>query len=607
MNGVERSRKAAKTSQGQVAAKSRKVESGKDAEKMETAEERAERLQRKLVKYFAVDEEKIHLDPQQTDADPAKWAAARREMAENSRAEILASFDVEVDGRLREKVLDDIALGRIGEREIRECLMKIKGPLETEGAEAIFAKIDEDAKQKQILVVTTGGRMKDWAKANVEMVQNALTRVVGGWDLRTPAGFAEFKRKFLRGIAEKASEEQRQAYTESMKEFEEALYGRKLEYYRQYLALTREANAEFEQAGTKERPKRPEQRARSGRGFVSMPEKLGKHEYEAKRNSLLQKAVIYGDPWEVNGREYRLSAQQLDKAGLAPVYEAEIDGRKIYLSEIFQLDSGRPAVIGYVATDTDEILVNSYYRGLTSGVWRMLPDFVRHPNAMKIDWYGEGYGRESLVVPIEMQQVLAQIENQYGRKQISAANTDFLFAGMTRSYSSKQEYMEKLAQGQMSGNYYDEVAPQSYNHDFPLMAEQKRPPYTQSVNVQIAPDFAKVVAEYRTTTHFAGPTFVQAFVSRNGEYKYAFDRDPRGRVWVSQIEKLTAPVTAAGLRADWLAACDLTTALYELSGTAGIYGDPTDTRGSYQCMWKNYLSRVPLIEDYAKNRMVEEK
>lgn len=569
----------------------------------ETQQERDARLQRKLVKYFSIDEKKIHLDPQQTDADPAKWAALRREMAENSRVEVLASYDVEVSESLREKVLSDIALGKIDERDLQNCLLKVKAARKAgqgDLAEELFAKIDQDAKQKQILVVAAGGSMRDWSKANAETVRKVLEKEgERGLDLRTPVGFAKFKRRFLRGIAEKASEEQRKAYVRSMNELEKILYGRKLDYYRQFQSLLREADAEFERSGLEEGSERVES---SGVvNFVALREKLGEDGYDAVRNSLLQKAVIYGDPWEVNGREYRLNAQQLNKAGLAPVYEMNVDGREIYFSEIFQLDSGRPAVIGYVATDTDEIMVNSYYRGLTSGVWRMLPDYVRHPNAMKIDWYGEGYGRDSLVLPMEVQQVLAQIENKNGRKQLSAVNTDFLFAGMTKGYDSKQEYMEKLSQGQMSGNYYDEVSRWPYDHDFKIMSETKRPPYTQSVNVEIAPDFSKKIVEYVTTTHFVGPTFVQGFVSKNGEYAYAFDRDSRGRVWISQIENLTSAVTSAGLRVNWVEAADLTTSLYELSGIAGRYGDSKDTRGSYQCMWKNYLSRMPMIEDYVKN------
>ncbi len=608
MNGVERGRKG----QGQLVGRESVATKSQNAGH-ESEEARAERLQRKLIKYFAVDEEKIKLDPQQTGADPAKWVAMRHEMAEYSRDEALASFDVEVDEALKEKILDEIVLGKIGTKALKKCLLRIRGPLqiEEEGARTLFTKLEQDGRQKQILTVAVGGTMRDWRKANAKMVYDLLQGEKNErFDFTVPIGFEKFRREFLKQIAKRATDEQYGAYEKSIEELERTLYGRRLDYYREFQKLEQEANAKF--GGETKRPLRSLKVAKTeklaqGENYVDLRKKSGGREYEAMCNFLLQKTVIYGDAWEINGREYRLSAQQLNKAGLMPVFETEIDGRKIYLSEIFQLDSGWPAVIAYVLSETDEVVVNSYYRSLASGSWFLLPDFVRRTNSMKIDWYGEGYGFESLLLPIKIQESLAEIENAYGKKQIRSANTDFLFAGMTKGYDSKQEYVERLALKQMSGNYYDEVESQPYNHDFLMASEQKRPPYTQSMNVQVSPDFTRCQARYETTTQFTGPVIVEAFASRNGEYMFAFNRDTRGRVWISQIENVTSTITLTGLRMNWVAASDFTTPLYTASGTTGQYGDPSDTRGSYQCMWKNYLSQLPVIQEYLEKLQKERK
>ena len=42
------------------------------------------------------------------------------------------------------------------------------------------------------------------------------------------------------------------------------------------------------------------------------------------------------------------------------------------------------------------------------------------------------------------------------------------------------------------------------------------------------------------------------------------------------------------------------TPLYEHTSQAGIYGDRSDTKGARQCMWNNYLSNIPLIQEYLR-------
>lgn len=599
MNGVEKPKGSKETAE--VAGVQAEEQVARVGETEETDAARAERFQRKLVKYFSIRENEIDLDPQQTDADPAKWSAMRREIVENKRGEALASFDAEVNEKMRQRVLDELAIDKIQDKDMEACLLRVRDPLRSIkiGPKKMFEKIDESPMQRQILAVASGNGLRDWGKVDEATMRNLLAKPVKGrLDFRTPIGYETFKRRFLREIDERATDEQKRAYVEAANGLEETLYGRRLEYYRQFQALKREADEQF---GRKVEAQTARVVAnQAGEDFMGLRAELGEKEYEAKRDSLLGKVVIDGDPWEVNGREYRLNVQHLEKAGLAPEYETKVDEQEIYLSKIFQLDSGQPAVISYVPTEEGEVALNSYHRDLTTGLWKMLPDYVRRPNSLQISEFGYGYGENSLVLPVQLQQTLAQLETKYGAQRMAERNTDFLFAGMTRGYSSSQEYSERLAARQMRGNYYEEVAGEPYNHDFQMISGEKKPPYTQSINVQTAPNFDDLVAKYGTTTVFVGPTFVKCYKSNSGEYLYAFDRDSRGRAWIGQIENLQSPVTSTGLRRDWVDGGALLTKLYEPSREAGEWGDPKDVRGANVCMWNGYLKYVPLIEEFVK-------
>lgn len=579
------------------------------AEVGETEEERAARFQRKLVKYFSVREKDIDLDPQQTDADPAEWTKQIQKIVHDRQGEALASRDAEVDEHMRQRVLDDLAIDKISDKDMEACLLRIRCPFAPEkgGLRKIFAEVDQSPMQKQILAVASGEGLTDWDKVDESTMRSLLSGSARGkLDFRTPVGYEVFKRRFLREIDKRATDEQKQAYTEAANKLEETMYGRRLEYYRQFQALKREADERFGRkvdAHTAQVVANTADRDLGGANgsFVALRENLSEQDYAAKRDSLLGRAVIDGSPWDVNGREYRLNVQHLERAGLAPEYETKIDEQEVYLSKIFQLNSGSPAVISYIPTDEGEVTVNSYHRELSTGLWKMLPDYVRRPNSLQISEFGYGYGENSLVLPVQLQQTLAQLETKFGAQRMAERNTDFLFAGMTRGYASLQEYSDRLAARQMRGNYYEEVASEPSNHDFQMISAEKKPPYTQSINVKTAPNFDEVVAKYSTTTVFVGPTFVKCYKSSSGDYLYAFDRDSRGRAWISQIENLRSPVTSTGLRRDWVDGGALLTPLYEPSREAGEWGDPKDVRGANVCMWNGYLKNVPLIEDFVKH------
>ncbi len=523
--------------------------------------------------------------------------------------------------------------GEITENDEELLLLQVRDPMHMAGigAEKMFEEIAEDPRKKQILALASGYNARNWQQVNERALRDFLAVPMedGDADRRTPLGFESVKRHFLKGIQPRASETEYQAYEESMEELEQILYGQRYDYHQQFEVLKQRA---AESARTKENStsKRSQKRSR-GIGFKRTEEPIIEEEFEEetiipeapiealareksttyperrlgniatvsveRSESILNRVVIEGGAWVQNGRERYLNSFNLSESGLGPAYEADVDGAKIYLSPVFQLPGGRVVAIGYVPTARG-VKARSYHRNNSEGLWYYLPDYVRGPeNANKIGWYGEGYGAESLILPIKLQEALAEAEEYDGIKNITNENPFFLFAGTAYGYGSRQEYNDKLATGRLKGAYYREVSTRPSDHDFETIGVHKTAPQMLSISTDKAPDFKQNIASFKTASVLAGKIRAEGFESHGGRYDWLFCEDAKGRAWVSNVEA-TAPITSTGLRREWVLAGDFTTPLYEYSRQSDGYGDPRDTRGPYQCMWKNYLSKVPMIRKF---------
>ena len=105
------------------------------------------------------------------------------------------------------------------------------------------------------------------------------------------------------------------------------------------------------------------------------------------------------------------------------------------------------------------------------------------------------------------------------------------------------------------------------------------------------------MAEFQTHVSLVGAVRAEGFWSQDGQLIWLFFRDEAGRAWVGQVE-VRSRLATMGLRRDWVVMGDFTTPLYDYSRQTGGYGDPSDVKGPRQCMWRNYLSKVPLIRAY---------
>lgn len=548
----------------------------------------SKRRRNRIIGFFCI-EEKATVTPEEiVKSNSRGLRELQRERANELRQAIMRSAEPQVTPEKHQLVLKKLAKGEITPEDEANFLLLIEGPLTKVGAEKMFEQLAKDPRQTQILAVAAGLNVSNWQKVDATEMKKMLTALqTDGDDYRTPVGFKNLERYFLKGIRPRAKAQVYEQYVRSMRELERTLYGERVDYAEEFERLRKEAGEQKEGAT-------------DPAVMVAQPKKKLVTLSAGQSGEMLGRSVIMGDPWLGNGKEVYLSTHHLAEAKLGPTYEIEVGTAKVCVSEIFQVGSGEVAAMAYVPQGK-ESKVRTFYRGAGQSLWRYLPDYTRR-NDGRINRYLTGFSVESVTLPIALQEALVRIEKKAGVRTMMSRGyqADFLVAGTAQAYDSLQDYQAAWHYGRLKGDYYTEVSSEPSNHDFDLNdTKQKKAPYTLAIDYGRAPDFGAKMAEFELVTADAGVARAEGFMSHDGQYAWLFARDRMGRAWIEQVEVLS-PLTGVGLRRDWVAMGDFTTKLYEHTNRAGIYGDREDMKGARQCMWKNYLSNIPLIQEYTR-------
>lgn len=563
-------------------------------------EARAELIRKRIINFFTAPQRVVVTPEEIVGLDSRGLRELKRNRANALRKEALLAAEQQVEPEQRQSFLASLARGEITAEDEANFLLLIPSPLkDTEmGEMAMFDKIMADPRQTQILAVAAGLNASNWQKVDRAAMRRILENMqTNGDDYRTPVGFMDLEAHFLRGIRPKAKEQVYRRYEQSMKELEQTLYGERMDYYRQFEKLKVEAKGDTGKSAEAKK------NVTVGRPIERLAERKKLMRVSTERSAeMLGRAMIDGDAWKGGGTERMLSTHNLAEAKLGPMYEAKVDDVPIYLSTLFQLPNGDVAVIGYVVAG-DRIRVRGYYQQGAQGLWKYLPDYIRGNNG-KVERYLEGVAKESVTLPMELQEYLAGIKDEDGVKVLSsdgiALDAEFYLAGTAHAYDSLQDYQSAWNYGRIRGDYYREASGEPINSDFGLdNMGRKKAPYTLSIDHGRMPDFSRAVMRFGIEMADAGEVQAEVFDGYDGQYRWMFAKDKRGRAWIEQVE-IVSPITSMGTRRDFAMMGDFVTALYEPTASAGIYGDRSDTKGAKQCMWKNYLSNVPMVQEYLK-------
>jgi len=547
--------------------------------------------QNRIINFFNADKVVTMTPEEIVGLDSKNLRELKQERINDLRRAAMEAEEPKASARQRGAFLRRLAQDEISAEEETKFLLLIRDPLNDPevGPEKMFEKIQQDPRQTQILAMAAGLNASNWRKVDQAAMTKILRTAQKNGDFRTPVGFKKLRQHFLKGIRPKAKEQLYRRYVQSMNELERTLYGERMDYYLQFELMRREALNDAVEDGIIE--------ATPERKRVKIEPVTAE-----RAGEMLGRAVIDGDPWRGGNLERHLSTHNLAVAKLGPAYEIVMSAGQVYVSKIFQLTNGVVGAIAYIP-ERDGYRVRSFYKENNQILWRYLPDYIRRGDG-GIDRFCFGQAQESVTLPLELQEALVKIEQEYGAMSLvansAAYEPEFFLTGTAHAYETLQEYQTLWSYGRMKGDYYVQVSRDAMNHDFGLNGmSRKKAPYTLSIDYNRAPDFEQQVVEFELDTVDAGRVTAEGFLSHDGQYNWLFCRDAKGRAWVEYVE-VVSPLTSTGLRRDWVVMGDFTTKLYEHNAQAGIYGDRNDTRGARQCMWNNYLSNVPLIHEYVK-------
>lgn len=315
-------------------------------------------------------------------------------------------------------------------------------------------------------------------------------------------------------------------------------------------------------------------------------------------NELLKRTEIDGDPFPIDGDNHKLTAEDLARAGLEPRFEIKIDDTSFNLSRCFRVQ-GRDACLAYVKTPDGKVKTRSYYRSNSAGLWRYCPDYAFN-DGMHL-WFGKGYNEESLTLPPELQKRLSTISEMDKVQPEGRHMADFCFFGTAKFYKDKLAHNRAKTYHELRGDYYDETN-EKCSFEFYGGLDEKIPPEDLDYDEDSSPDYRQEILSYQTHSKLYGDFTTKVYPSKGGELLYSLcesEIDGEKQVWVGNIET-TAPVGSTGCRTKWGYAGDLGTPLYEYADQTGGYGEWENSKGNYVSMWKNYLSKIPLIKRYLK-------
>lgn len=309
---------------------------------------------------------------------------------------------------------------------------------------------------------------------------------------------------------------------------------------------------------------------------------------------ILAKTEIHGG--EFGGKS--LDVQTLAAEGLGPVRKATVEGTEFAFSTPYQVREDRQAAVIYVKNDSGKFVARSYYQSGSQGSWRYLPGYLPDGDD-DIAWFDKYVDEKSITAPFAVQKHLAEVAQLHSAKPKKPLA---IFAGLAREAWDQTKTVALGVNIQAEKLESDQL--QSTTLFLRPETGGKKPPEQLTLAQNRMPDFSRMLDTWQDQNDHYGKMTIEIFQSHDGNLKYMFIRNKKGKVWIggvennSQIDKL-----GLGLRRNWVDPGDLATPAYEykIDGAVdqtGGYGNDGDRSGSYVDMTKNYLDRIPLIQEY---------
>ncbi len=292
------------------------------------------------------------------------------------------------------------------------------------------------------------------------------------------------------------------------------------------------------------------------------------------------------------------SAEYYQKMGLGPRFKINCEGVDFYFSIIFcpgsNLEEHHLAVIGYVQSGK-KFVVRPFYLSNSHCTWRCLPNTIM-PKEDKIHWFGKGHGQDSLSLPFRVQAALSEV-SMYGVTPLDKFVE--AFGGSARLVGRSEGTYAMEVKDRNSIDFAKDFAANRRVEGDRILGEMLTEPQKVGfVNKSDEPDFSRPIAEWEDESPLYGKVRKHVFGSKNGGLRFLFCQDSKGRAWIGSVQNWSS-VTVVGVRRDPVYDFkDGTHPAYQHFSEVGNYGNRADSANHYVDFFKNYLSKIPVIQAF---------
>jgi hypothetical protein len=322
----------------------------------------------------------------------------------------------------------------------------------------------------------------------------------------------------------------------------------------------------------------------------------------SESNKLFKDIEIRGDWKDENGRG--LTPELIQKYDLLPKYPVKIGGREVFLSDSIIIDSGgRSMVYYYIKNEqSGKLAVRTAYKSNSQGMYRLLPRTTINGH------YDKGRGEDSINLPNLVQYAISTYSVE--SKQVNDEDERLLlFRGTTKRYDPKG-----------NNTYFDQTESKpepivGIKSDHEVRVERfKQKKETFAVNLQNPetfvtthdnekPNFGSISGIFESENSIIGKYKCYVVPSNDNSFEYLFCVDTLNRVWIGNLEVKKAKINDVGVRERW--AANICVPLYDYCSKkhnqCGGFEDLDDIPASsshYAGLWKNYLSKIPMIIEF---------
>lgn len=300
-----------------------------------------------------------------------------------------------------------------------------------------------------------------------------------------------------------------------------------------------------------------------------------------------------------NGK--KLTLEDLVSYKLFPKHFIKAGDRKIYLSDKFKVSNNQVTrIIAYVKDENGKYMVSSFFQSKSQGLYRLLRAYkyrIDDNGDEQPTWNDKGYGEESINLPFELQHFIStEIKDTINIPEKMEGIR--LFYGTAMESGTDTLYNKEVSKSpiRLNGNIYSPVNKLLAPENVSLLGDDK-------------PDFSALLKQWDIETDLYGITRARVFSSYNKKYIYLFLTDSRRRSWVGWVDN-TSKVTVLGIREKWVDVGCLSTPAFEyqydrqedgsykIDETFGYGNRDLIYDDTYVDMYKNYLSKIPLIKEY---------